>query len=86
MSKAWFKPKSRGYGAVPSSWQGWLLVFLNGAVIGALVWYFWQAPEDGLHLAVLLGGALLSSILLVVIAKAKTDGEWRWRKGGDDKS
>jgi hypothetical protein len=49
MNAFWFKPKDRGYGNVPTIWQGWALT---------------------------LGFVSAGSLAL---AKAKTDGEWRWR-------
>ena len=30
----WFKPKSHGYGATPSTWQGWLATGLFSVVLG----------------------------------------------------
>lgn len=72
----WFKPKSRGYGNVPTTWQGWVLT------IGFTVF----VPV----MALATSAELLSTFWCVVIVltvtaaylvliKARTDGEWRWR-------
>jgi hypothetical protein len=72
----WFKPRRFGYGATPTNWKGWafvgayvLLVFV---VVGLLV-----AETAPAWLGLVIVAALTA--VLVVITKAKTDGEWRWR-------
>jgi hypothetical protein len=80
MSDAWFKPKTVGYGNVPSNWKGWTVtVAFMLFVLGT---------------AVLVETAALSKTWAVVIVlavtaayipfiKAKTSGEWRWRSRAD---
>jgi hypothetical protein len=76
MSAYWFKPKERGYGNVPTTWQGWLLtvgfaLFVPAmaiAVNSAVISKFWC-------IAIILA---VTAVFLVLL-KAKTDGEWRWR-------
>ncbi|WP_342362692.1 hypothetical protein [Terrarubrum flagellatum] len=77
----WFRPKSYGYGATPSSWEGWALVaifaalvaFSGFAILGkgggasAANWLWW-----GLTVVILVA-------VLTAIAYWKTDGDWRWR-------
>ncbi|GBQ83187.1 hypothetical protein AA13595_1118 [Gluconacetobacter johannae DSM 13595] len=70
-NRAWFKPKTFGYGASPASWQGWLATAIFVVVFLAATLSLrgvgrWIA--DG----VLLAG-------FVALVYAKTDGEWRWR-------
>jgi hypothetical protein len=81
VARYWFKPKRFGFGAVPSTWQGWALgvvyVVALVAVSIALV------PLGG----TLTAGAVVAWSLIViagtaaviVIAYYKTDGPWRWR-------
>jgi hypothetical protein len=76
MSAYWFKPKKQGYGNVPTTWQGWALTAGFGAFVIAMA----AAVELGA-----LSAFWCVIIVLVVtagflaLAKAKTDGEWRWR-------
>jgi hypothetical protein len=80
--KPWFVPKSYGYGAVPSSWQGWAMVLAFAAVIAVLAFLCLGSGEPTAGgIALFIGGTLAAVVVLVVVAKAKTEGEWRWRSG-----
>jgi hypothetical protein len=73
----WFRPKRFGLGAVPATWQGWLvtLAFVGvAALIGNLA-----AHRD--HLWTLLLLPLTIGFLWLVAIK--TDGDWRFRWGSD---
>jgi hypothetical protein len=78
----WFVPKPRGYGAVPSGWQGWAVIGVAVAamVVLAVLCFGDGAPTVGEIIAFILGDLVIVAVL-VVVAKAKTDGEWRWRSG-----
>ena len=78
MTQYWFKPKSHGYGATPANWKGWVasLAFLlvasqqnPGSTFSG-----WAIGVWALMVAVLVVG-------FVRLARAKTDGEWKWRWG-----
>ncbi|MGK6354782.1 hypothetical protein ACMGDH_06095 [Sphingomonas sp. DT-207] len=74
----WFRPKRFGLGAVPASWQGWLLtlvVLVCGILLGRL------AEQRGPIWLALLVPLFVG---FIVLAWIKTDGEWRWRWGRDD--
>ncbi len=82
MAKAWFAPKRFGYGAgVPIAWQGWvtLLAFFVAITLMMKIPRYFLTP--GAATAVSLCGVVLLSAIFVAIAKAKTEGEWRWRNG-----
>lgn len=71
----WFRPKLFGWGAVPVTWQGWLVTL--GMVLVAI-------PIA--QLAEMRGQVWLTLLVPVITAFvwlcwAKTDGEWRWRWG-----
>jgi hypothetical protein len=76
MSAYWFKPKERGYGNVPATWQGWLLtvgftLFVPAMAIATsfeVLSRFWCVVT-----------ILAVTAVFLVLLKAKTDGEWRWR-------
>ncbi len=83
----WFRPKTYGYGATPANWKGWaataafiavllgisllLLASENGSPTGPEPWRFsiWAA------LSAVATGAF------VLLARAKSDGQWAWRWG-----
>ena len=70
----WFRPKLFGYGATPVTWQGWAVTLGFVAVTVALA-----AAGDPI-LLVFIPPVVLS---LVLVARGKTDGDWRWRWGSD---
>ena len=78
----WFKPKTYGYGARPANWKGWLAtaVFLlvclawAGLTVGQDPPPRWGAMAFVIGLMVLIVG-------FSVLARKKTDGEWRWQWG-----
>ncbi|CAN5823927.1 hypothetical protein BH11PSE1_BH11PSE1_19710 [soil metagenome] len=70
--RAWFAPKSVGYGAGwPIAWQGWavLIGFLAGLVASLTL-------LSGLARPVAVTALILG---LVVICSRTTRGGWRWR-------
>lgn len=74
----WFRPKRYGFGATPSSWQGWALLLGFLAAVYAVVACFHDRPKVMLSIIVPL---LL--VFLVITAKT-TRGGWRWRWGEKD--
>ncbi len=75
-NKYWFKPKGFGYGATPTTWEGWIVVIVFIIYI--------------LSLSMLITGGKVSQYVLylfagivavTVISKRKTDGEWKWKWG-----
>ena len=87
MSRYWFKPKAYGYGATPTTWEGWVavaayVVALLAITLPLLAW----SPEipEGARISQVLTWAGLVALLtfvLVRVTRAKTDGQWRWRWG-----
>lgn len=74
LGKAWFKPKTYGFGATPTTWEGWVVIFAAAAImIGAFRFHDWRR-------ALIMG---VSIFVVAAIAYAKTDGDWRWRWGKD---
>jgi hypothetical protein len=80
----WFRPKTSGYGATPTSWQGWVLtigsaLLTSGAIVLAILAELQQWPDRRPWQAICVIIAMLSVAALTIIAHATTDGEWRWR-------
>lgn len=79
MEKLWFRTKTYGWGWYPSSWEGWLVLFIFTALFVANtvtldtvsqnipVWFFVRT------------GILVFVLLLVCWLKGETP-RWRWGK------
>jgi uncharacterized membrane protein HdeD (DUF308 family) len=83
MTAYWFKPKRYGYGATPTTWQGWAVTFGAVAAILAASLTLRRSFEGDWGLAAMLGFDVIALIALAVVCRRKTDGEWRWRWGGE---
>ncbi len=76
MSQYWFKQKRFGYGASPSSWEGWALTIgYVAAITSASVALLPARPFAFVIIGVVLTG------VFVFICWRKTEGGWRWRSG-----
>ena len=74
--KAWFQPKSFGYGAgLPIAWQGWVLLGSHIALIIGLTVALGDRP------LALLAAVLPAALLPLPIYAARTEGGMRWRWG-----
>jgi hypothetical protein len=86
MTDYWFKPKTYGYGATPSSWKGWAAVLGFIALTIGVSWLLMAPSRTGDPPS---GGAVLVWLVVMLaltsgfwwLSKAKTDGEWKWRWG-----
>jgi hypothetical protein len=84
MLEAWFRPKRYGYGAgLPIHWKGWAVIFsylvLALLIAGPLPAFF---PALDPRTVVVVGVAVLS-VMFILVVKARTEGGWHWRWGGD---
>jgi len=85
----WFKPKVFGYGASPTTWEGWAVVVAYCAVVALMTLMVVIAAEPGkasvgvfwMLWAVWLVVVGVATAILAVVSKRRTDGEWRWRWG-----
>ena len=77
----WFKPRRYGYGAMPTTWQGWATIFafplLCGLVVLGLMW----AMPNVLGLLGIVVFIPLALYVFMNFVKTRTDGEWRWQLG-----
>jgi hypothetical protein len=77
----WFRPKSYGYGATPSTWEGWAATAVHVAVVLVCVFLMVWYQENYSLIAASLTVMFLSTVWLVWLCRRKTEGEWRWRWG-----
>lgn len=89
----WFAPKSNGYGAgMPIHRNGWILLgaYVAGLLLSHLLAVFvlvgFGVQQDRAALLVtpvwLLVVLMPATLAVVMIARARTQGGWRWRWGG----
>lgn len=80
-NKYWFKPKGFGYGATPTTWEGWVVVIVFIIYVLSLSMLITRG-EIGQYVLYLFAGI----VGVAVISKKKTDGKWKWnwgkKKGG----
>ena len=77
----WFKPKTYGFGAQLSSWQGW--VSTGAFVLACVVWAVLIVSGDTQSASdwVVFAAGLVALIAgFTLLAKMKTEGTWRWGK------
>ena len=82
LNNYWFKPRNRGYGATPVTWEGWAVTVLTMFVVvmtSMLAPVLGQGRAGGFKALVI---DVLAIAAFVLISRSKTDGDWRWRGGG----
>lgn len=73
--KLWFRAKRYGYGWIPCSWEGWLvMVFFLAFVLSAVNWN--HPVEDIGYVFVVMAGAL-AAVLVICVQKGETV-HWYW--------
>jgi hypothetical protein len=83
MMAVWFKPRRYGIGATPVSWQGWMLVGANIAIVlGTMALILpHQGPLPPARLAEWAVVVVAATAVILWIAHRNTEGGWRWRWG-----
>ena len=85
MNRYWFKPKPHGFGATPTTWEGWLSTLVCVVVIammGPWIAGRFADPQQGRMVALLAVLAVVAAF--VGLCALKTEGGRRWRSGGKD--
>jgi hypothetical protein len=77
----WFKPKSFGYGATPSTWEGWVCVLAFVLLVGGLSWVLLGPDPSAAAWVVWALLVIVLTLSFAIFTKRKTDGDWRWRGG-----
>jgi cytochrome c oxidase subunit IV len=77
----WFKPKTFGYGATPTTWEGWTVMTVYGAILaGCVVAIYLHKQSLAVH-AGSFAVIVVATIVLVAVSVQKTDGAWGWNAG-----
>jgi hypothetical protein len=80
-ARYWFRTKTFGYGASPSTWQGWAVgVAYVMALLAASIALVPLGEPVATGPAIAWGLIVVAlTAATLVIAWRKTDGAWRWR-------
>ncbi|MCC0011590.1 MAG: hypothetical protein H6875_14230 [Hyphomicrobiaceae bacterium] len=84
-SAYWFKPKHHGYGATPTTWQGWLVTTVFAIALGLGSVVAMLALRDSgstLGYAAWFIAVVAAVYAFTRFARRHTDGEWAWRWKG----
>ena len=81
MTAYWFEPKRYGYGATPTTWQGWAVTLGTVAAMVAVSLFLRLTEPHYWALAALIAFDVLALAFLVFVSRRKTEGAWRWRWG-----
>lgn len=81
MGDPWFRVEKTGLAAQPTNWKGWAVIGVY--IVALLAWIvvaFGVLGPTGPNIAIFLVGAIAVTVVLVVVAMKKTEGEWAWRR------
>ena len=79
MSNAyWFKPKRIGYGATPSSWEGWALIAAYSLLLWAGTAVVVTHRDSTAIVLTAISALVIVTIALFATVSKKTDGRWGW--------
>jgi hypothetical protein len=83
MAQYWFRPKRYGYGATPTTWEGWVATILAAAIVAGSILAMNLLVDRTNAVAWLIWAVAIAAATLwfVKFTRRRTDGEWRWRWG-----
>ena len=84
MPKYWFKQKSIGIGATPTTWQGWLVTVAGVGLMFGVVIEAKGIGDRATQMFVAFSGTIAVFAAMSAIAWLKTEGGWRWRSGKEE--
>lgn len=73
INKYWFKPKLYGYGAYPTTWEGWTLILIFLILFGYFIGDFKKT-----YSYISFSLAMFLVIILLIISYIKTQDGWSW--------
>jgi hypothetical protein len=81
MTTYWFKPKRYGYGATPTTWQGWAVTLGAVALMVAVSLSLQLNFRSFWSLVGLVAFDVIVLATMTFVAYTKTEGGWHWRWG-----
>jgi hypothetical protein len=76
VNEFWFTPKLKGYGATPSTWEGYTLVAVFASVILICVLVMMRREKTLSIFPLPMIVVAVSTIIFLVLCAWKTDGAW----------
>jgi hypothetical protein len=88
MTRYWFRPKRYGYGATPVTWEGWVVTLGVAVVVAGSIVAMNVLVDRSNAVAWLLWAVIVAAVTywFVALSRRRTEGEWRWRWGAENKS
>ncbi len=88
MTRYWFRPKRYGYGATPTTWQGWAATIAVAVIVAGSIaaMSLWVERSDFVAWMVWAVFIAAMTFWFVQLSRRRTDGEWRWRWGDDKRA
>jgi hypothetical protein len=77
----WFRPRRYGYGAAPTTWQGWAAIIAFPLVCGAVAFALVGLLHPALAIIIFVIFMAAATFGFIAFARKKTDGVWRWNWG-----
>ncbi len=81
MTQYWFRQKRYGYGATPTTWQGWALTLGAAAAMAAVSVGLRVTERNDWGLAALIVFDIAALTTLFAVCRRKTEGGLHWRWG-----
>jgi MFS superfamily sulfate permease-like transporter len=80
MNTYWFKPRQRGWGATPVTWEGWAVTVVTMVIVvmTSMLAPVFSRGTAWDYSAIIIDVVAIAAFLM--INRLKTDGEWRRRK------
>ncbi len=81
MSAFWFKPKTYGYGATPTTWEGWACVLIYVVLVAVAINVPGVREKTFADWLGSIAAIIVATALMIWISGKKTDGGLHWRWG-----
>jgi hypothetical protein len=77
----WFKPKTYGDGAVPTTWEGWAVIAVYVLVLVGCILAVTSHKESLATSVLSIATMVVATVVLFFVGVQKTDGAWGWNAG-----
>jgi hypothetical protein len=77
----WFRPRHYGYGASPTTWQGWAAIVAFPVICGAVAFALVALLPPAIAVVLFVIFMAAATFGFIAFVRKRTDGEWRWNWG-----